>query len=118
MEAGIEHLGRGTAIGVDHMIIVVEPSGTSIETAFRIKKLADDLHIRSIQIIGNKIQGPEDEKFLKGELGSFNILGFIQQSEDIRRVSLRKVSPFDIGKASMKPVEAIIDSLVHIPVEG
>ena len=40
MEAGIEHLGRGTAIGVDHMIVVVEPNRTSIETAYRIIKLA------------------------------------------------------------------------------
>jgi CO dehydrogenase maturation factor len=118
MEAGIEHLGRGTAIGVDHMIIVVEPSGTSIETAYRIKHLADDLHIRSIQIIGNKIQSSEDEKFLREELRDFNILGFIHQSEDIRRISLRKISPFDIGKESMKPIEAIVESMVKIPVEG
>ncbi len=118
MEAGIEHLGRGTAIGVDHMIIVVEPSGTSIETAYRIKRLADDLHIRSIQIIGNKIQNSEDENFLSEELGDLNILGFIHQSEDIRRISLRKISPFDIGNESMKPIEVIVESLIKIPVEG
>jgi len=33
MEAGIEHLGRGTALGVDTMVVVVEPSRTSLETA-------------------------------------------------------------------------------------
>jgi CO dehydrogenase maturation factor len=118
MEAGIEHLGRGTAIGVDHMIIVVEPSGTSIETAYRIKHLADDLHIRSIQIIGNKIQSSEDEKFIREELGDFNILGIIHQSEEIRRISLRKISPFEIRKESIEPIEAIVDSLIKIPVEG
>ena len=33
MEAGIEHLGRATAQGVDRLIIVVEPGRRSIETA-------------------------------------------------------------------------------------
>ena len=43
MEAGIEHLGRGTALGVDSMVVVVEPNRTSLETAYRIRKLAEDL---------------------------------------------------------------------------
>ena len=33
MEAGVEHLGRATAQGVDRLIIVVEPGRRSIETA-------------------------------------------------------------------------------------
>ena len=43
MEAGIEHLGRGTAEGVDQMIVVVEPGWASIETARRVAGLAADL---------------------------------------------------------------------------
>ena len=33
MEAGIEHLGRGTASGVDAMLVVVEPGARSARTA-------------------------------------------------------------------------------------
>jgi CO dehydrogenase maturation factor len=40
MEAGIEHLGRGTAEGVDAMLVVVEPGWASLETAARVASLA------------------------------------------------------------------------------
>jgi CO dehydrogenase maturation factor len=118
MEAGIEHLGRGTAIGVDHMLIIVEPNGTSTETAHRIRKLADDLLIKNIQVIGNKIQSSEDKEFLREELKDFNILGFIPNSDVIRRISLRKTSPLEIDRESIKPIEEIVKSLSQIPVES
>jgi CO dehydrogenase maturation factor len=118
MEAGIEHLGRGTAIGVDHMIIVVEPNGTSTETAFRIKRLAEDLLVKSVLVVGNKIQGPEDEEFLRQELKDFKIIGFVPFSDVIRRISLRKMSPFDVEGESIKPIVDIVDSLSKITVES
>jgi CO dehydrogenase maturation factor len=118
MEAGIEHLGRGTAIGVDHMLIIVEPNGTSTETAHRIRRLADDLLVKSVQIIGNKITGPDDEQFLREELSNFNILGFVPASDVIKKISLRKSSPLDIDGESLNPIEAIVESLSRIPVES
>ena len=39
MEAGIEHLGRGTAMGVDLMLVVVEPGQRSVETAARVRQM-------------------------------------------------------------------------------
>jgi len=118
MEAGIEHLGRGTAIGVDHMLIIVEPNGTSTETAHRIRRLADDLLVKSIQIIGNKITGPDDEQFLREELSNFNILGFVPASDVFKKISLRKSSPLDVDGKSLNPIEAIVESLSRIPVES
>ena len=111
MEAGIEHLGRGTAIGVDHMIIVVEPNGTSTETALRIRKLADDLLIKNIQVIGNKIHSKDEEDFIREELKDFNILGFIPNSDVIRRISLKKTTPLEVDRESIKPVEEIVKLL-------
>lgn len=77
MEAGIEHLGRGTAEGVDSLIVVVEPSMRSIETAFRIKSLAKDLKIERVFLVGNKVRGDEDIDFIKRNVSDFEILGFI-----------------------------------------
>ncbi len=37
MEAGIEHLGRGTAQGVDAFIVVVEPGERSLQTYRKVK---------------------------------------------------------------------------------
>ena len=51
MEAGIEHLGRGTAKAVDKLIVVVEPGRRSIETAKRIGKLYQDLRLQHTSLV-------------------------------------------------------------------
>ena len=77
LEAGIEHLGRGTAQGVDALIIVVEPGKRSINTAHKIKKLAEDLKIKNLFLVGNKIRHKEDEEFIKTQAtpGFLNLSG-------------------------------------------
>ena len=68
MEAGIEHLGRGTAEGVDLMLVVVEPGWASLETAARVASLARDLGIRRIEAVANKISGEADLEFVRANL--------------------------------------------------
>ena len=64
MEAGVEHLGRGTIAGIDHLLIVVNPTRSSVRTALKIKKLAEDVQIPRISFIGNLVQNEDDETFL------------------------------------------------------
>jgi CO dehydrogenase maturation factor len=88
MEAGIEHLGRGTVKAVDLLIIVVEPTFLSIQTALRINKLASDIGIKRVGIIGNKIQQEAEKKFIIENLKRFEILGFISYDEKIKQVTI------------------------------
>lgn len=60
MEAGIEHLGRGTADAVDVMLVVVEPSSASIETAHRIQDLAEEMGVPAVRAVVNKARGNVD----------------------------------------------------------
>jgi CO dehydrogenase maturation factor len=69
MEAGVEHLGRGTIAGVDQLLIVVIPSRSSIRTALKIKKLAEDVRIPKIDFVGNLIRDERDRAFLVEGLG-------------------------------------------------
>ncbi len=77
MEAGIEHLGRATANAVDKLIVVVEPGRRSIETAYRISKLAQDIGLQNIAVVGNKVRSQQDREFLISNLPEFQFLGFI-----------------------------------------
>ncbi len=77
MEAGIEHLGRATAQAVDKLIVVVEPGRRSLETAHRIKQLAQDIGLPNIAVVGNKIRSQADREFLRASLSGFEFLGFI-----------------------------------------
>lgn len=112
MEAGIEHLGRGTARGVDKMIIVVEPGTRSIETASRIKHLAEDIGIKDMAIVGNKIRHNSDKEFLKAHMPDFSFLGFIQYDEKILEADLDNTSSFELNTELMKEVEMIAEKMV------
>jgi CO dehydrogenase maturation factor len=111
MEAGIEHIGRGTAIGVDEMLVVVEPSRMSIDTAYRIEKLSKDIGIKSIRIIGNKIRSPEEKKFIEENTEGLEILGFIDSSEEIQKINTNKISALDIAG---KPIAQINELLKRL----
>lgn len=76
MEAGVEHLGRGTIAGVDHLLTVVIPTQSSIRTALKVKKLAMEVGIKSIRFVGNRVVDEEDEKFLAEGLGERPIACF------------------------------------------
>jgi CO dehydrogenase maturation factor len=69
MEAGVEHLGRGTIAGVDHLLIVVIPSKSGVRTALKIKKLAEESGIPRISFVGNLVHDDDDRAFLAEALG-------------------------------------------------
>ena len=75
MEAGLEHLGRGSTGSVDALIIVVEPGQRSINTAKQIKKLGEDLHLKKMMIVGNKVTSDEDRRIIEENLPDFPVLG-------------------------------------------
>ena len=98
MYAGVEHLGRATSAAVDAMIAVVEPTRRSLGTATQIKALANDIGVKRIYLVGNKVQGPEDEAFLRENTPGLPVLGFLPytaqaQEADRRGVPLSDVSP-------------------------
>jgi CO dehydrogenase maturation factor len=108
MEAGIEHLGRGTALGVDSMVVVVEPNRTSLETAHRIRRLAEDLRIRRVQVVGNKVRSPAEESFIRDNAGGLPVLGMIEASEDVRRISTGELSVFELTGKPLEQVARIV----------
>lgn len=77
MEAGIEHLGRAVASSVDLLIVVVEPGKRSIETATHVFRLASDIGIKNLAVVGNKIRKKSDEDFISENLKEMTILGFL-----------------------------------------
>lgn len=95
MAAGIEHLGRATAQSVDKFIIVVEPGRKAIETALRIKNLAQDIGITNIAIIGNKIRGLADIDFIASSLRGFTFAGFISYDPAIIDSEISGLDPLN-----------------------
>jgi CO dehydrogenase maturation factor len=84
MEAGVEHFGRGTAQGVDWLLIVVEPSRQSAETAGRIRSLAGDIGLSRLGVIGNKCRGDEERDFIARSVAPLPLLGAIPYDDGLR----------------------------------
>jgi CO dehydrogenase maturation factor len=77
MSAGTEHLSRGTARAVDILIIVVEPSRASIETAKRISQSAKELSIKRVVVVANKVRKGSEKSYISSCLSNMEILGYI-----------------------------------------
>jgi CO dehydrogenase maturation factor len=113
MEAGIEHFGRGTAEGVDCMLIVVEPGWASLETAKRICFLSRDLGIRNVRAVANKVQTKEEIEFINEQLSELSLLGELPRDpgleEEVRQGMTNAERPFHrrVAKVAAQLVEEI-----------
>jgi CO dehydrogenase maturation factor len=94
MEAGIEHLGRGTARGVDTLLVVVEPGQRSIESAKRIVSMAADIGLIKVRFVANKVANADDLMFIKATLQS-DLLGSIPYCEELRQTDRNGKSVLD-----------------------
>ncbi len=111
MEAGIEHMGRGTALGVDRMLVVVEPSRTSLETARRVRRLAGDLGIRNVRAVGNRVRAPREREFIASALEPGELLGFVDYSDEIQRVNTGEISVLEVAGPPLEQVRKLIRAL-------
>jgi CO dehydrogenase maturation factor len=112
MEAGIEHLSRGTTKAVDRLIIVVEPGRRSIETAQTILKLAQDLGLPSLAVVANKIRSEADREFIKAGLPGIEILGHISYDPAITAADLAGRPLFSACPQTAQEVRKIYDKLM------
>jgi CO dehydrogenase maturation factor len=82
-EAGLEHLGRRTAEAVDLLLVVVDPSRSSAETAGRIRRLAAEIGITRVLAVGNRVRGPADVDYLAAQLDGIELIGWVPYSNDV-----------------------------------
>ena len=83
MDAGVEHLGRATASGVDSMLVVTEPGFRSIETAKRIAMLAKQIGVRNIAVMGNKVRSDSDRNLVANGLDRVPLAGFLPYDDAV-----------------------------------
>ena len=112
MEAGIEHLGRGTARTVDKLIIVVEPGRRSVETAHTIANLAKDISLQNIAVVGNKVRSQAEREFLISSLPGFEFLGFIPYDQAIVAADLANLPLLDTSQQITDEVRNIYQALL------
>lgn len=81
MEAGVEHLGRGTAGALDTMLVVAEPSASGIRTCRRIAQLAHGLGVRRVLAVANKVRSDDDTRRIERDLDGLPLAGAVPYLE-------------------------------------
>ena len=112
MEAGLEHLGRGTAANMDQFIVVIEPGARSVQTYGNVKRLARDLGVRRVRVVANKVRDQRDEDFVRSAIPEEDFLGCIHYNPEIMDADRMGKSPYDFCPAAIdeiRKIKAIID---------
>ena len=109
MEAGVEHLGRGTTRGIDIMLIMVEPGARSIETAGRIVELARQIDIRKFGAVINKAGGEAKDIEDKLKVYGIEVFGIIPYDISLVHADMENIAPIDKGGAAVDAIKKICD---------
>ncbi len=107
MEAGLEHLARGTASMMDQFIVVIEPGARSIQTYGKVKQLAADLGITRVRVVANKVRDEQDEAYIKARIPEEDLLGFVHYNADVIDADRNGQSPFDFSEQAVEEIRAI-----------
>lgn len=95
MYAGVEHLGRATVDFVDAMLVVVEPTRRSLGTAAQIKKLANDIGLQRLYLVGNKVRNEDEAKFLETETPDLPVLGYLPADLKVQEADRLGIPVYD-----------------------
>jgi CO dehydrogenase maturation factor len=114
MYAGVEHLGRATVDFVDAMLVVVEPTRRSLGTAAQIKKLAEDIGVKRLYLVGNKVRNEDEEEFLQSETPGLPVLATFPADLAVQEADRTGVAVYDYVPALKQKAQDLASELERI----
>ncbi|MHA2006775.1 MAG: ATP-binding protein [Promethearchaeota archaeon] len=101
-EAGIEHLGRGTAKGIDVMLVITEPSQKSLDLCNKIIDLSKKLGVINIFLIANKLIDDTQQEVINNRIEDWKVPLYhsIPYDSEIGKADLNGESPIDFNQVS------------------
>ncbi|MBA3341456.1 MAG: hypothetical protein H0T48_06430 [Gemmatimonadaceae bacterium] len=115
MEAGLEHLSRGTGRHLSRFVATIEPYYRSMEIAKRVAGLAAELGIGDVFVVANKVRDEGDRKAI-GEFcaaHSLKLAGEIPFDPSLLDAERAGKTPIDFDPSSpaVKAIEKLADTL-------
>jgi CO dehydrogenase maturation factor len=113
LAAGVEFLGRASIQGIDALVMVVEPGARSIETANNIARMGEQLGVKFVGAIANKITDAGQVETIKSQL-TMSMLGNVDYSPDVQEADLRGESVFKAGEGLLDQLRAAREKLTQL----
>ncbi len=114
MYAGVEHLGRATVDFVDAMLVVAEPTRRSLGTAAQIKKLANDIGLTRLWLVGNKVRDEAERRFLEEASPGLPLIGCLPADLAVQEADRTGRAVYDHVPALRLEAEAIAGRLSQL----
>jgi CO dehydrogenase maturation factor len=114
LAAGVEFMGRASVQGIDGLVIVVEPGSRSIETARHIRLMAQQLGVKYIAGIINKVSNPEDITAVTTQLEGLIILETIDYCSEIQHADLCRQSAYQSNSKIVNKLRDAKNVLTHM----
>ena len=111
MEAGLEHLSRGTTDLVDQFIVVVEPGARSIQTYHSVQRLAKDLGVAKVSVVANKVRDEKDEAFIRENVPEEDLLGMVHLNGAVADADRACASPYDTAPETVEEIRRIKEKI-------
>ena len=111
MEAGLEHLGRGTTESMDAFVVVIEPGARSVQTYKNVKRLAKDLGVSQVMVVANKVRDEEDEAFVRSRIPEEDLLGMIHYNIEVIDADRQGKSPYDFSRTVTEEIIKIKEKI-------
>lgn len=118
MYAGVEHLGRATVDFVDAMLIVVEPTRRSLGTAAQIKALAQDIGLKRLYLVGNKVRNEDEAAFLEAGTPGIPLIGTLPADLAVQEADRLGIPVYDHVPALRLAAAQIAAELAEAGVPG
>ncbi len=114
MEAGLEHLSRGTGRHVDTLVVMMEPYYRALETARRTAELGRELGIGRVVAVANKIRDDLDRKTVSEYARShgLEVIGEIPFDDDLRRAEQKRTAPLETNARALDDIRLVANALV------
>jgi CO dehydrogenase maturation factor len=112
LEAGVEPLGRRTAAAVDALLVVIDATRTSVETALRIRRLASDIGIDRVLGVWNRLRDDADAAEVAARAADLEVIGAIPYSVLIEAAELAGRPLTTVGGPVRAAVERLVDALM------
>jgi CO dehydrogenase maturation factor len=111
MEAGIEHLTRGTSENVDAFVVVVEPGQRSIQTALTVKGMAEGLGVRNVFVAANKVRSEEDVAYIQESIGDLELVGALGFDHAIMEADMKAIAPYAMAPGLVDQIREMKDRI-------
>jgi CO dehydrogenase maturation factor len=110
----VEHLGRATVDFVDAMLVLVEPTRRSLGTAAQIKSLAEDIGLKRLFLVGNKVRDESDAAFFSTETPGLPLLGILPADPAVQEADRQGLAVYDCVPSLRQAAEQIAVSLKNV----